>query len=366
MQNIVDKSKTALHILSLPHTQLTSEYVSCAYTMKALKLAKMMDSLGYKVYLYGSEEFDVNDEIVKIRCITRKKQHEFFGDNDHKKTFYNITWGPEEEHWQHFNKNAIREIKKRIQPKDLILTFAGICQKQVGDAFPNNMTVEAGIGYTGVWSKYKVFESNAWMHYVHGLQNNDNGDFYETVIPNYWDPSEFPLSEDRDDYYLYIGRLIDRKGYRIAQEVCEKLGEKLILAGQTDGEFEGYGRHIGTVGVEERGRLMSEAIAVFTPTTYIGPFEGVHVEAQLCGTPVITTPFGVYTETITDGFNGWKCKNFSEFIRAAEAARDIPQSHRAEIRGNAIEKWSMDVVKHQYDDYFKHLMTLYGDGWYTQ
>src|SRR5690606_33001501 len=116
--------------------------------------------------------------------------------------------------------------------------------------------------------------------------------------------------EERGGYYLFVGRIIDRKGYRIAQEVCEKLGKRLILAGQIDGKFQGYGDYIGTVDTKKRGELMSKAIAVFTPTTYIGPFEGVHVEAQLCGTPVITTNFGVYTETVETEVNGYRCNTF--------------------------------------------------------
>lgn len=358
--------KPSLHILSLPHTQLTSDYVSCAYTMKALKLAKMMDKLGYKVFLYGSQAFDINDtNIIPITCITREDQEHFFGNNDHKKNFYNITWSPDDQHWKHFNNNAIQSIAKVIKPRDLILTFAGVCQKEIGEAFPSNMIVEAGIGYTGVFSKYKVFESYAWMHYVHGLTGNDNGEFYETTINNYWDTREFPLANKIGDYYLYIGRIIDRKGYRIAQQVCEKLGKKLILAGQIDGKFEGYGEYIGTVGVEERGKLMSEAIAVFTPTTYIGPFEGTHVEAQLCGTPVITTNFGVYTETIDNGVNGWRCDTFKDFLIAAEKAQKITRVHRSIIQESAQSKWSMDVIAKQYDAYFNRLMGLYTpEGWY--
>jgi glycosyltransferase involved in cell wall biosynthesis len=360
-------NKPALHILSLPHTQLDPEYVSCAYTMKALKLAKMMDKLGYQVYLYGSQVFDIaGTDIIPITCITKEEQHYFFGDNDHKKTFYNITWDPNDAHWRHFNKNAIQSIAKVIKDTDLILTFAGVCQKEVADAFPNHITVEAGIGYTGVFSKFKVFESYAWMHFVHGLLNDDNGDFYETVIPNYWDPKEFPLAKERGDYYLYIGRLIDRKGYRIAQQVCESLGKRLILAGQIDGEFQGYGEYIGTVGVEERGKLMSEAIAVFTPTTYLGPFEGTHVEAQLSGAPVITTPFGVYTETVEDGVNGWKCHDFQEFVNAAKWAQTVSDKHRAIIQESARSKWSMDEVAKRYDTYFQQLLRLKEGGWYQE
>lgn len=357
--------KPALHILSLPHTQVDKNYVSCAYTQKARKLAIMMQDLGYEVFVYGSEDFD---PAIKnpVSVITKKEQERYFGNNDHTKHFYNITWGPQEAHWVHFNNNAIGEINKRIKDKDLILHFAGYCQKAVGDAFPNHMTVEAGIGYTGAYSKYKVYESYAWQNYVHGTVQDDNGEFYETVIPNYWDPSEFPFNKS-GDYFLYIGRLIDRKGYHIAQEVCEALGKRLILAGQMDKdqEFTGYGEYVGTVGVEERGELMSKAIAVFTPTTYLGPFEGTHVEAQLCGVPVITTPFGVYNETVRDGFNGMRCYTFSDFKDAVGWSTSLTEQHRKDIQTHAQNTWSMREVAKQYDAYFDRLMGLYDKGWYS-
>ena len=364
------KYMPTLFILSLPHTQLTKEYVSCAYTQKARKLADMMVNMGYKVYVIASEENDSKGEL--LTAITKQEQHEFFGDpGEYKKSFYNITWGPEEAHWQHFNNNAIKHIQKLIQPKDLILTFAGVCQKQVAEAFPNNMTVEAGIGYEGVFSKYKVYESYAWQNYVHGTLKQDDGDFYETVIPNYWDVKEFPFvkrdnEENREPYYLYIGRLIHRKGYRIAQEVCEKLGVRLVLAGQIDKseEFTGYGEYIGTVDAKERGTLMANAIATFTPTTYLGPFEGTHVESQLAGTPVITTPFGVYNETIVDGFNGYRCYTFKDFLLAAHWSSLLNDKERIKIRKNAQQKWGMKPVAFEYDRYFSRLMDLYDKGWY--
>lgn len=361
--------KPTLFILSLPHTQLTSEYVSCAYTQKARKLADMMVDMGYEVFVLGSEDNESKGEL--ITCITKQEQHEFFGDpGEYKKSFYNITWGPEDAHWQHFNNNAIKEIGKRIKPKDLILTFAGLCQKQVADAFPNNFTVEAGIGYTGVFSKFRVYESYAWQSFIHGRADNDNIEWYETVIPNYWDPSEFPFSASRGDkdgeYFLFVGRLIERKGYEIAQQVCERLGKRLILAGQMDkgATFKGYGEYIGTVDTKKRGELMSKATAVFTPTWYLGPFEGVHVEAQLAGAPVITTDFGVYTETVINGFNGRRCTTFKEFIKAAEWAESLKPSERRAIQQNAQSEWSMDSVAHLYDMYFTKLMDLYEDGWY--
>lgn len=360
--------KPQLFILSLPHTQVTADYVSCAYTQKARKLAIMMGKQGYTCHIIGSEDFDFEPTGDKITAITKDKQQEIFGNHDHKKYFYNITWGVDDECWVHFNNNAIKEIKKRIKKGDLILTFAGLCQQQIANAFPDNITVEAGIGYTGVFSKFRVYESFAWQNYIHGLQNNDTIEWYETVIPNYWDTNEFPFSNQRDDYFLYIGRLIDRKGYKIAQEVCEKLGKRLIIAGQLgEGEqFTGYGTHIGTVNVEQRGSLMSNAVAVFTPTWYLGPFEGTHVEAQLCGTPVITTAFGVYNDTIKDGFNGYRCNDFQEFLNATQWALRLGSRHRQEIRENAQNLWAMDKVALMYDKYFTRLSNLQHNGWYEE
>lgn len=348
------------HILSLPHTQLTDEYISCAYTMKVKKICDMLVSLGHKVYVYASEENGTKSE--QITCITKAQQKEIFGQYDHKKEFYKISWEPSSKHWTVFNGKAIEEIGKRIQPKDFILTFAGVCQKQIADAFPANMTVEAGIGYTGTFSKYRVFESYSHMHYVHGDQKDDNGNFYDTVIPNYYDVEEFPFAEERDDYYLYVGRFIDRKGYRIAQEVCEKLGKRLVLAGQ--GDFSGYGEYVGTIDAKQRGRLMSEAIATFVPTTYIEPFGGVHAESLLCGTPVITTNFGVFTETVENMINGYRCDNFRDFITATEWAGGVRNSQREYIRRNAQTRFGAYFVRMDYERYFDRLLDLYKNGWY--
>lgn len=356
-------------VLSLPHTQVTDEFVSCAYTMKAKKLADMLVDLGYDTYIVAGEENGTKAKL--LTAITKQEQHEFFGDpGEYKKKFYNITWEPSDKHWVHFNNRAIEEIKKLIKPGDIIMHFAGYCQKAVADAFPHHRTIEAGIGYTGVYGQFNVYESYAHMHYVHGDKKNDNGNFYDTVIPNYYDPKEFPFSAERGDdngeYFLFVGRLIDRKGYAIAQEVCKKLGKRLILAGQLgDSKFSGYGEHIGTIGVKERGELMSKATALFVPTKYLGPFEGVHAEALLCGTPVITTNFGVFTETVENGFNGQRCDVFRDFLQAVEWAESVDVKQRKKIRKAAQARFAMNNVSELYDAYIQRINDLSGRGWYA-
>lgn len=351
------------HVVSLPHTQTTAEYTHCAYTQKVRKFCNMMKDLGHTVILYASEENEARvDELVTV--ITKDKQREIFGDNDHTKNFFNITWGIHDPGWVEMNSNTIRAMAERIQPRDFICIIGGLCQKVIADAFPGNMSVEYGIGYDGTFSKYRVFESYAWLHTVHGLQyDHYHGNFYDTVIPNYYDEEEFPFAEKSDDYYLFIGRLNQDKGFGIAQEVCQKLGKRLLLAGQ--GNFSGYGEYLGVVGVERRGELMSKATAVFTPSTYIEPFGGVHAEALMCGTPVITTNFGVFTETVVNGENGYRCDIFREFVAAAQVTAKFSTAKRKKIRVAAQKRFSTTVVAQQYQKYFDRLYDLWGDGWYT-
>src|SRR5206468_4031029 len=92
--------------------------------------------------------------------------------------------------------------------------------------------VEPGIGYEGVFAPYRAFESYAWMHYVYGLTHQSDGNWYDAVIPNYFDPAAFPFRESKDDYALYLGRLIRRKGLDVAVQVTRQIGMRLVVAGQ--------------------------------------------------------------------------------------------------------------------------------------
>ncbi len=354
--------KFTFHVVALPHTQTTAEYTHCAYTQKVRKFCNMMHDLGHKVILYASEENEARvSELVTV--ITKEEQKRIFGDFDHTKKFFTVTWGAYDPGWVEMNSAVIREMATRIQPRDFICLIGGTAQEIIANAFSSNMSVEYGIGYLGTFSQYRVFESYAHMHYIHGQDRNDNGNFYEAVVPNYYDTNEFPFSESTDDYFLFVGRLVDRKGWRIAQEVCEKLGKRLIVAGQ--GDFSGYGEHIGVVGVKKRGELMSRAKGVFVPTTYLEPFGGVHAEAQLCGTPVITTNFGVFTETVTNGVNGYRCDVFRDFLKATEAIETFSLAQRKRIRAAAQARFSTKHVQNEYQAYFSRLYDLWDEGWYS-
>lgn len=344
------------HVVALPHTQVSSErFPACAFNEKVRKFCIMMRSLGHTVYLYAGDQSDpvATEEIV---CITEDERVACLNG----KHYTQASFDQQLPHWVKFNCTVIGEIQKRIEPRDFICIIGGWSHKPIADAFPNHMTVEFGIGYPASFSPYRVFESYAVMNIHYGQENRPgaaDGAFFHDVIPSYFEPEKFPLVEHKSDYFLYVGRLEERKGWCIAQQVCERLNKKLIVAGP--GQFAGYGTYVGEVGPNQRGELMSNAQALFVPTLYIGPFESVHAEAMLCGTPVLTTDWGVFPETVINGFNGYRCRMLQEFVEGAEASLNL--DHKA-IHDFAMERFSMDKVRFQYDTYFRRLMTLWDDG----
>lgn len=367
--------KFRFHVISLPHTQTTSEYTACAYTSKVVKFCRMMKSLGHVVYLYASEENEAPcDELITI--VSKKEQRQWFGKYDFKQQFFNIEWNETLPHWTIPNARAIKEIKKRAKERDFVCIIGGICQKQISDGLPELMSVEYGIGYKGVFSNFRVYESYAWMHYVHGLRNEDNGNSFESVIPNYFDPAEFPYRTKKDDYFLYIGRMVRRKGLETAMEVVNRLGAKLVMAGQGVEKIEGNKiiskeitiqgdniKHVGYADIKKRGELMSRAKAVFLFTSYIEPFGGASIEPLFCGTPVITTDWGAFPENIPHGIVGYRSRTLGE---AVWAAKNVDKLKPAIIRKYAVDNFSLDRVKFQYQAYFEQLYTLWDeDGWYS-
>jgi glycosyltransferase involved in cell wall biosynthesis len=366
--------KMTFHVVSLPHTQTTLDYEACAYTSKVRKFCNMMKSLGHTVYLYASEENEADcDELITIA--PKKDQKKWFGKNDFRKNFFNITWGPKDDHWSQTNTRAIEEIKKRAEKQDFICLIAGRCQQQIADAFPDTMSVEFGIGYSGVFAKYRVYESYAWMHYVHGTLKDDNGHFYDTVIPNYFEPENFPFQANKDDYYLFLGRFTPRKGVEIAVETTRRIGAKLVMAGQGVAHIRGneiigegfsvkgdHVTHVGHADVEKRAKLLSGAKAVFMGTTYLEPFGGVSIESLLCGTPVIATDFGAFPENIQHGVHGYRFRTIGEAVWAAKNVHFLdPET----IHNYAVNNFSVDRVKYLYQAYFEQLLTLWEEGFYS-
>lgn len=327
----------------------------------------MMTARGHEVFLYAGTENEARVTDM-TPCISLRKQKEFGynGPEDYLKIDFN-----NDPIWEPFVNRVISGIKARIQPKDIICLITSEPMRPIMEAFPDNLVVEFGIGYPHTMAKYRVFESYAWMHYVYGVNREDGSDF-DAVIPNYFEPEDFPLGKQNGDYYLFIGRLTEKKGYQIAIDVCKKLGKKLVVAGpgvlpRDIGKMKNV-EYVGVVGPEERAKLMGGAKAVFIPTQYVGPFEGVAVEAMMCGTPVITSDKGAFTEYVHEGSTGSRCRSFADYLEAVKTIESPNNDLWASqsIQFLAQMKFSTDNIAKKYEAYFEKLLTLFDKGWYTE
>jgi FkbM family methyltransferase len=362
-----------LHVLAVPHTASTKEYTVCAFTQKVINFCKMFKEEGMHVIHYGHEDSQVEcDEHVTVT--TQALLEKVYGTYDWKNE--GLRYNQQDEVYQIFNENCIREIGKRKKPHDIILCFFGVAQKPICDAHSDLLCVEPSIGYPSQFAPYKVYESYAVMHGLQGPEKVSTAEykFYDAVIPSGFDLSEFDFKDwsGKKDYFLMCGRMVWSKGVDIAAQVTEKLGKKLILAGTTFGpndcnlgnSWPSHVEYVGYANIETRKKLMAEAIGLFCPTIYNEPFGYVAIEAMLSGTPVITVDWGAFTETVQHGVTGYRCRTFEQFLWAAKNITTIsPQA----CREWAAENYNFKKIGKMYREYFESIINISkGTGWYTE
>lgn len=357
---------TVVHLLTLPHTATTRHYSWCAYTEKVRKFADLLTDLGYHVILYAAHENEA-DVAELVTVVTPDDWDVWWPGEDWAVNTFD-GWDPVHTHWSAYNNRTISAIHERIGPDDLIAVTSGVAHKPITDAFPYHIAFEWAVGYQGVYTSSRVFESYAWQSYVYGLKNVTNGQWYDSVIPNWFQPGDFYSSpEPTRDYLLFIGRRITNKGLHIAGQVAKKLDIPLKVAGQGTALASDWDdpntSYLGVVRGTERIDLFANAIATFVPTFYVEPFGGVAVESMLCGTPVVTTDWGAFPETVRQNISGFRCRTFNEFC---EAVRLAPDMDTTLILDWANQNYTHDAVKPLWQAYLDRLVTLKGDdGWYA-
>lgn len=379
------KKKFTLHVLGFAHLPANDKYNSCAYTQKLIKFNKMMLSLGHRVIFYGSEGSDIPcSEFVQTHTLADIRKA--WGDEGNNEDI-GYDWQAEagfriqrdkkepQELYDRMTQVMINQINHRKKPDDFLCLTMGAYHKRVSDAVRLLLTVETGIGYRRSFANFRAFESQFIQNYTYGFEEKTDdagktgfGKYYDRVIPNYFDNTQFDPDQEKEDYMLYVGRIIRSKGIHIAIALAKELKTKLIIAGQGTDEIEvgeldkPFVEFVGYADIEKRKQLMAKARCFIYPTMYREPFGGSIVEAMLSRTPVLTTNFGAFPELVLNNVNGYRCDTFKDFVeygRKIMVEKEFDHPAKKYLTRRHGEYYLMDNVKWQYQKWFEELYTLY-------
>lgn len=344
-----------VHLLGVPNTQTTRAYYLDGFAMMTLRFAEVLQRLGHEVWLYGAEANEAPCARF-ISVLTAAEQAAFIGETPYQTVPFDVGTPL----FLTFNSRAAAYLQSHKQPGDVLATICGSAQMPVWNQNPDLRFLEYSIGYRGACAPYRVYQSHVWRHVVHGFTGLDGGRECDAVIPPFYDVAEFPCGTDPDDYVIYCGRVVPRKGLATVCAAAQAAGVRLVVIGPGDPSILTYGEYMGTPPPEERNRLLAGAKALLMPTQYIEPFGNVSAEAQLCGTPVISTDYGAFVETVDHGRTGFRCTYLGEYVQAIQQA---DQLDRPAIRDRAVRLWSLETAVAAYRKYFHRLDLEHGEGW---
>lgn len=355
--------KPTLHLIGIFHTIHNQDYSHCAFTGKALRFSKMMQAQGYSVVEYANEG-SASAAHEKVTMLTRDELQSFVGDKQGETTFHGDTAHIGSPWHAEFETRLLPALRARLDRRDIICHPFGGAHEQVVSAFPNHVHLETGIGYPNLLKhSFKIFESYAWLHFHCGREDRHGSD-YEWVIPNYFELDDWAPRYEPGKYIAFMGRLISAKGIDTVFDIAKRINIPVKIAGQGDPTPWKHPNieYVGALKGRERSEFLRNAICVLMPTEFVEPFGGVAIEAMLCGTPVISRDFGAFTETIRQGFNGYRCHVLRQWLGAINAVQKLD---RKAIADAARARYSLQTCGQEYAAVLRQIDELHDEGWYT-
>lgn len=381
-------------LVGLPHTITHKDFLGCAFTGHIMRMGKGLVPLGHEVYHLGNP----GSELVcteHIDVVTPEFVKENLGDisdgDFHSKMYADRHLSDEAIRTFHIGVSHI--LSQRVQKDDYVLLNYGAYVSETLDVLKHLINkpifvIEDTIGYLNSWeAPYKVFESDAvrswtrsqwnqnWTTLANQGQDVSNMPKYavhectpqwtDDTINTFADVDLFDYKEDKKDFFLYLGRLIPSKGIKMAVDVCERLGEKLVIAGHGN-LLEAIGRDklpacvefVGHADAKKRTKLMSEAKGGWVCTYYSEHGGNVIHEFGLSGTPVIATNWGSFTHSVLHNITGYLIQDGAE---AEWAAKNIDK-----IKSYNCRKWQMNYTIERtipkFIRYFERIRHIYYNG----
>lgn len=388
---MINNDQITLHLPAIPHTITNDNFSHCAFTGKVLRFSGMMRSRGFKVIHYGVESSESGadkditlmtlDEWKELRITSLKMLHpeltflqiiDYLGDETkfigELANYLTLLY---KEFNRRFREQLIKEYKSTSS--DLVMLPFGKAHFDAIDGL-DVVSVESGIGYNDSFSNYRIFESYAWLHTALAKEAKNIQNYWH-VCPNYYCLNDWNFSPVPENRIGYFGRICDIKGCEVFSELAKRFPSiEFCLCGQSQDE-ESILKYMTSPNItymhpihgKERSYFLGSLICLITPSLYCEPFCGVSVEAQLCGTPCISSDFGGMVENIEQFKTGLLCHTLGDYIHGINMAI-TGQYDRKYISDRARQKWDIVEIAKKYEYAFKNILDVHNgsDGWYSE
>lgn len=186
------------------------------------------------------------------------------------------------------------------------------------------------------------------------------------VIHHGLDPDAYDFGTEPGGYLLFLGRMSPDKGVHLAARVARASGRRLLIAAKMQEPlehqyFEEEVRPLlgddvvfmGEADREAKRELLANADALINPIRWPEPFGLVMIEALASGTPVVAFSEGSVPEIVTDGVNGFVCRDEPEMI---EALTRLGEIDRRSCRRSFEERFSVQRMVEEYIDLYVSLL----------
>jgi glycosyltransferase involved in cell wall biosynthesis len=344
------------HCLSVPYSPTRKDISLCAFVQKVYKFCEEMTKRGHTVYHYGHEDSSVNctEHINVINNDILKQSYGNINDWKNKGFDQNVNTKAV----NIFNDNCITELNKRIKSnKEFILCWFGFAHEPCVKYFYDKaIIVEPSIGYDSMFAPIKIFETHSQMHKMHGYSSSNIQIGSEFVVYPGFNPNDFLYKKEKSNTALFLGRITEAKGAKVAYDICNDLKQDIIFAGPNILGLKEtkYCQFAGFVDPIKRMHLLSDAKFLFAPSLFIEPCNWTVIEAQFSGTPTITTNFGGFTETVSQGITGFRCSNINDIVYAVQNVTHLIDPKNC--YNNAISKYTIKQQCDYYEYLFKSLI----------
>ena len=267
-------------------------------------LAKGLTELGHKVTTFACDGSEVLGELVPV---ISKPMYELIG---------GFNWTG----IQPYEFLSFFELGKRLKDFDIVHNHMGLHPIALAPYMTTPMitTLHSSLppDFSYLADAFRVYPFVSISDAQRKLSPKLN---YVATVYHGIDVESFrPSFEKKDNHFVFLGTLSEKKGIDIAVWFAHQLGVKLTIAGEIREEDKSFLekdvfpyldgeriKFIGEIGHAEKVRLLSSASALLFPSRWNEAFGLVMVESLACGTPVIALNNGAVSEVLEDGKTGF-------------------------------------------------------------